>query len=64
MSLHFTKIVPPELWENPSQSPSPFKNVLKIKDHRYNKWTQVRLHQDPYLQTEKRKREPIPIPML
>ena len=40
--------------------PSPVKEILK-KDYGYNKWTQVRLHQDPYLKTEIQKREAIPI---
>ena len=57
-------LVPPELWEKRSQSPPPVKKILKSKDHSYNKWTQVRLHQDQYLKTEKRKREPIPIPII
>jgi hypothetical protein len=56
-------LVPPELWENRSQArPSPVKKILSSKDHSYNKWTQVRLHQVLYLETEKRKREPIAIP--
>ena len=54
-------LVPPELWENPSQERPPVKKIPKIKDHSYNKWTQVRLHHDPYLKSEKRKRQPIPI---
>ena len=37
---------------------------IKSKDHSYNKWTRVRLHQDPYLKTEKQKRETIPIPII
>ena len=57
-------LVPPELWEKRSQSPPPVKKIHKNKDHSYNKWTQVRLHQDQYLKTEKRKREPIPIPII
>jgi len=40
------------------------KTVLKSKYHSYIKWTRVRLHQDPYLKTEKLKREPIPIPII
>jgi len=55
-------LVPPELCENRSQeSPPPVKETLKSKDHSYNKWTLVGLHQDPYLKIEKQKREPIPI---
>jgi len=64
MALQRMILVPPELWENRSQEPPPVKKILKSKDHSYNKWTQVRLHQDPYLKTEKRKREPIPIPII
>ena len=45
-------------------SPPPVKTILKSKDHSCNKWTRVRLHQDPYLKTEKRKREPIPTPII
>jgi hypothetical protein len=45
-------------------SPPPIKTILNIKDHSYNKETRVRLHQDPYLKTEKLKREPIPIPII
>lgn len=68
MALQRMILVPPELWENrtqvPQPQPPPVKKILKSKDHSYNKWTQVRLHQDPYLKTEKRKREPIPIPIV
>ena len=56
-----------ELCENRSlQSlpPPTFEEIIKSKDHSYNKWTEVRLHQDPYLKTEKPKREPIPIPII
>jgi len=45
-------------------SPPPVKTILKSKDHSYNKWTSVRLHYDPYLKTEKLKREPFPIPII
>jgi len=56
----------PELCEKRCQTPSPpaVKTILKIKYHSYNKWTRVRLHQDPYLKTEKLKREPIPNPII
>ena len=58
-------LVLPELWEShQTQPPPPVKNILQSKDHSYNKWTQVRLHQDPNLKTEKQKREPIPIPFV
>ena len=45
-------------------SPPPVRTILKSKDHCYNKWTRFPLHQDPYLKTEKLKREPIPIPII
>jgi len=64
MALQRMILLPPELWENRSQEPPTVKKILKSKDHIYNKWTQIRLHQDPYLKTEKRKREPIPIPII
>jgi hypothetical protein len=54
MALARMILVPPELWENRTQEPpSPVKEILKSKDHRYNKCTQFRLHQVPYLKTEK-----------
>jgi hypothetical protein len=66
MALQRMILVPPELWEKRSQTtpPPPVKKILDSNDHSYNKWTQVRLHQDPYLKTEKRKRDPIPIPIV
>jgi len=66
MALQRMILVPPELWVKRCQTPSqpPLKIILKSKDHRYNKWTRVRLHQDPYLKTEKIKREHIPIPII
>jgi len=59
-------LVTPEMWENHCQTPSPqpVKTILKNKDQSYNKWTRVRLHQNPYLKTEKHNREPIPIPII
>jgi hypothetical protein len=64
MVLQHMILVPPELWENRTQEPPPtVKEILKSKDRSYNKLTQVRLHQDPYLKTEEQKREPIPIPI-
>jgi len=62
MELQRMILVPTELWEYRSQEPPPVKKILKSKDHSYNKSTQVRLHQDPYLKPEK-KREPISIPI-
>jgi len=53
MALHRMILVPPELLENGSQTPPPVKQIRKSKDHCCNKWTQVRLYQDPYLKTEK-----------
>jgi len=64
MALQRMILVPPELWENRSQEPQPVKKIVKSKDHSYNKWTQVRLHHDPYLKTGKRKWEHIPIPII
>jgi len=63
MALQRMVLVPPELWENRSLPP-PIKMIIKSKDHSHNKWTQVRLHQDPYLKTEKRKTDPTPIPII
>jgi len=59
-------LVPPKLREKRCQTPQPppVKKILKSKDHSSNKRNRVRLHQDPYLKTEKRKREPIPIPII
>jgi len=65
MALQRVVLVPPELLENRTKEPPPpVKEKLKSKDHNYNKWTQVRLHHDPYLKTEKQKWEPIPIPII
>jgi hypothetical protein len=65
MALQRMILVPRELWENRCQtsSPQPVKKILKSKDDNYDKWTRFRLHQDPYLKTEKQKRQPIPIPI-
>jgi hypothetical protein len=64
MALQRMILVPPELWENRSQAPPPpVKKILNSKDHSYNKWTQIGLHQDKYLKTEKRKPKPIAIPI-
>ena len=58
-------LVPPEMWETRSQaSPPPVKTILNSKDRSYNKWTKIRLHEDPFLKSEKQKREPIPIPIV
>jgi hypothetical protein len=46
MALQRIIVVPSELWENRSQTPSPVKKILKSKENSYNKWTQVRLHED------------------
>ena len=65
MALQRKILVPPEMWETYAQaSPPPVKTILKSKDHRYNKWIKVRLHQDPFLKSEKQKREPNPIPIV
>jgi hypothetical protein len=64
MALQRMIFVPPEQWENRShEPPPPVKEILKRKCYSY-KWTQVHLHQDPYLKTEKQKREPILIPII
>ena len=58
-------LVPPEMWVNRSKAPPPaVKKILNTKNHTNNKWTQVRLHQDPYLKSEKQKRDPIRIPIV
>jgi len=59
-------LIPPEMWENRSQTlpPPPVKKILNSKDRNYNKWTKVRMHQDPCLKREKQKREPIQIPIV
>jgi hypothetical protein len=52
MALQRMILVPLELLEKRCQTPSPLlpvKTILKSKDHSYNKWTRVRLQQDPYL---------------
>jgi hypothetical protein len=65
MALQRMILVPSELLQNSSQEhPPPVKEILNSKDHSYNKWTQVRLNQDPFLKTEKQKRVPIPIPII
>jgi len=64
MALQRMVLVLPDLWENRCQTtspPPPVKKILKTKDHSYEKWNQFRLHHDPFLKTEKQKREPIPI---
>jgi hypothetical protein len=64
MALQLMMLFPPKQWENLSQSRPPVKKILKSKDNSDNEWTQVRLQQNPFLKTEKRKREPIPIPIV
>jgi hypothetical protein len=67
MALQRMILVPPELWEKRCQTPSPppsVKTILKSEYHSYNKWTRVRLQQDPYLKTKKHNREPIAIPII
>jgi hypothetical protein len=44
--------------------PPSVKIILKSKNNSYDKWTQVRLQQDPYLRTEKLNREPIVVPII
>jgi len=50
MALQRMILVPPEMWENRSQTlpPPPVKKILNSKGHSYRKWTKVRLHQDPF----------------
>ena len=64
MALQRMILFPPELWENRSLPPTPVKKIIKSKDHSYNKWTKIRLHQNPCFKTEKHKSEPIPIPII
>jgi hypothetical protein len=62
MALQRMILVPPEMWETRSPAlPTPPVTILNSKDHSYNNWTKGRLHQDPFLKSEKQKREPIPI---
>ena len=43
-----------KLWESRThEPPPPVKEILKRKYHSHNKSTKFRLHQDPYLKTEK-----------
>jgi len=54
MALQRLILFPPEMWETRVQaSPPPVKTILNIKDHSYNKSIKVRLHQDPFLKSEK-----------
>jgi hypothetical protein len=64
MALQLMILLPPKLWETHCQTPAPprIKTILKIKILSIR--TRDRLHQDPYLKTEKRKREPVRIPII
>ena len=42
----------------------PVKTILNRENHSYDKWTKFRLHQDPFLKSEKQKREHTPIPIV
>jgi len=64
MALQRIILVPLVTWETPQASPPPVKTILNSKDHRYNKWTKIRLHQDPVLKSEKQKLETIRIPIV
>jgi hypothetical protein len=64
MALQRMILVPPDCGKIVPRNPRHQLKILKSKNHCYNKRTQVRLHQDPYLKTEKEKREPIPIPII
>ena len=62
MALLRMILVPQEMCETRSKaSPPPVKTILNSKDHTCNIWTTVRLHQEPFLKSEKQKRGPIPI---
>ena len=67
MALQRIILIPPEMWETRSRAspppPPPPPPILNSEYHSYNKWMKVRLHQDPFLKSEK-KREPIPIPIV
>ena len=59
MALQRMILVPPELCgKSYPEPPPPVKEILKSKDHSYNKWTQVRLHQDPYLKPRNKNGNP------
>jgi len=45
MALQRMILVPPEMLETRSQASPPVKTILNSKDHSYNKWMNVRLHQ-------------------
>jgi hypothetical protein len=61
MSLKRVLLIPPELIEKKDkQPPPPLQEILKQKGRRFDKWARLR----PYLRSEKKKREPIPIPIL
>jgi hypothetical protein len=66
MALQRIILVPPELWENRCKSPTPphVKKIPKNKDNSYDKWTRVRMHQDPFLKTEKQRQEPVTFPII
>jgi hypothetical protein len=67
MALQRMILVPSELWEKLCQKPlppPPVKPILGNKNHSYDKWTWVRLQQDPYLKTERLNRKPIAVPMI
>jgi hypothetical protein len=60
-------LIPPKVWKGkckvpPKRQPPPpippVGKILKKKDHSYNKWTKVRMLQDPLLKAEQSKREP------
>jgi hypothetical protein len=58
---------PPELWDNRCKTPTPpprVKEILNIRVNSYDKLTLVRIHQDPFLKTERQKGVPIPVPII
>ena len=65
MALQRMILFPPEMWKSRFRaSLLPVKTILNSEDHSYDKWSKIRLHQDPFLKSEKQKRESIPIPII
>jgi hypothetical protein len=59
------QLIPSELLvkrDKQATPPPPDERILKQKGHSLGKWTQVSLFQDPYLKSEKKIREPFPVP--
>jgi len=67
MALQRMILVPPELWESRCQTPPPpppVKRYLKLTTTVITNGPKFAFIKDPYLKTEKQKREPIPIPVI